>query len=238
MADPSLFEQFMQSRTMKTPAFVFDRKQGFVPSGDSLRVVQELNRQSGKSYNLQPANSVMAVDGRPLWGTGGGVVFNTNPLERSTGYVDPLFGTAHTVAHEGAHAVFPSASKVQEINAFDSGLKSSWINPSDVPRDTGQRLRYVHETYGKPALTEESHAQGVASALLNKLQIPEESSISDFKHPHDYPLQTSFRGRDLYDQNSIGPYSPNEVKEYQTIHKGVPDFVNRIYNQGYNLIEQ
>lgn len=241
MTDASLFQAYMNSRGIKTPAFTYDVEKGFVPTEQTQKVVDLLKQASGKKFNLQPANSVMATEGSPIWGTGGGVVYNDSPGVRQTGYVDPLLSTTHTVAHEGSHAVFPSALKETTFklnDAFASGLNptSSLINPLSIPRDTGQRMRWVHETFGKPSLVEETHAQGVADAVLNKLGIPVEQSISQYKTSLDYPATYITKGIDTYAQNEIGPPSPYEKREAQRIFKASGPLMERVYQQGYNLI--
>lgn len=236
MADPSLFQNYMNSKRLKTPAFNYVPGKGFEPTEQSQKVVNLLNQVSGKNYNLQPANSVMAREGEPYWGTGGGVFYS----DQNTGYVDPLGGTVHTVAHEGAHAVFPSSlTQMQREFVKDyknPKFKNISINPLEVPRDSGQRLRYVHETITKPSLVEETRAQGIAEGVLNKLGIFSESSVPEYKTPLDYPTTFAPRGVNMYANTEIGPPSPNEMKELQAIRQGVGPLMERVFKQGYNLI--
>lgn len=240
MADPSLFEEFMKQRSLKTPAFNYVPGIGFQPTKQTQEVVNLLNQTSGKNFNLQPANSVMAIAGQPMWGTGAGVVFNRTPEERTTGYVDPLNATVHTVAHEGAHAVLPSSLKQSELQQWDTFRanppKNNTFNPLQIPKDTGQRLRWAHEVFGKPSLVEETHAQGVAKAALEKLGIPYEESAQSFTDPLDYPSTYVPKGIDMYVQAEIGPPSPYERREVDRIFKASPDLMNRVLQQGYNLI--
>jgi hypothetical protein len=236
MADPSLFQAYMNNRGLKTPAFVYDAESGFKPSEQTQKVVDLLNQASGKKFNLQPANSVMAVEGTPMWGTGAGVVYGETS---GTGYVDPLRGTTHTVAHEGAHSVFPSQlKKLEAAQAFQPGRVAPFaiMNPLSVPRETGQRLRYVHEAFGKPALVEESHAQGVADAVLNKLGLPVEQSVPEYKTSLDYPSTFVSKGIDMYTHNEFGPLSPAERKEIKTIFGASGPLMERVYKQGYSVI--
>lgn len=239
MADPALFEEYMNSRSLKTPAFNFVPGTGFQPTEQTQQVVNLLNQTSGKEFNLQPANSVMAIEGQPMWGTGGGVVFN-EPGARNTGYVDPLGATVHTVAHEGAHAVLPSSLQRHNLQAADAFATNrnqfKGIIPGLIPRDTGQRLRWAHETFGKPALVEETHAQGVAKSALEKLGIPYEESGSAFQTPLDYPSTYVPRGFEMYVENEVGPLSPYEIREGQRIFKAAPDLMDRVFQQGYSLI--
>lgn len=239
MADPSLFQAYMNSRNLKTPAFNFVPGIGFEPSQQTRSVVDLLNKTSGKNFNLQPANSVMALEGKPMWGTGGGVVFNDNPQERTTGFVDPLKGTVHTVAHEGAHAVLPSALKQNQIKNADVFLNNPnafiEFSPLSIPRDNGQRLRWAHETFGKPSIVEEAHAQGVAEGILNKLNIPSESSIPEYTSPLDYPATYVTSGINRYANAEMGPWSPNETREVDRIFNAADPLLKRVFQQGYSL---
>jgi hypothetical protein len=237
MADPSLFQEYMNSRKLKTPAFNYVPGKGFEPTEQSQKVIELLNQASGKQYNLRPFNSVMARDGEPYWGTGGGVAYSDQP---GVGYVDPLGGTVHTVAHEGAHVVFPSDLRQGRLKIeqdFNNPKHQSVnINPLNVPRDTGQRLRYVHEIITKPSLVEETRAQGVAEGVLNKLGIFSESSVPEYKTPLDYPATFATKGVNMYANTEIGPPSPGEMKEVQTIRRGVGPLMERVFKQGYSLI--
>lgn len=227
MADPSLFQAYMNSRGLKTPAFNFVPGIGFQPTEQTNQIVNAFKQKTGTQYSIEPANSVMAIDGEPMWGTGGGVVYDNN---RSTGFVDPLQGTAHVVAHESAHSLFPSNLREFQRGKINSGAQ--FIDPLSVPRDTGQRLRYVHETLAKPILEEEARAQGVAYGLLNKLGIPSEES---WETPIDYPRTYLEKGLGKYTDVEIGPPSPGERKEAQAILKGIDPYLQRIFNQGYQV---
>ena len=225
MADPSLFQDYMNSRTLKTPAFTYEPGVGFKPTEQSQQIVDLLQNKSGKKFNLQPANSVMAIEGKPMWGSGGGVVWNNTP---SVGIVDPLQGTAHVVAHEGGHAVFPS-----KLKQFSQSSGFAAINPLDIPRDTGQRLRYVHETFSKPKLEEEARAQGIAYGTLSRLGIPIEET---YETPIDYPRTYLEKGLGVYGNTEMGPPTPQEIKESRTILKGVDPYLKRIFEQGQQIM--
>ena len=235
MADPSLFQAYMNSRGLKTPAFNFVPGIGFQPTEQTSQIVNAFKEKTGKQYSVEPANSVMAIEGSPMWGSGGGVVFNDN---LSTGFVDPLQGTAHVVAHESAHSLFPSnlmeitrgKVKTDGTNTFLTGNQN--INPLNVPRDTGQRLRYVHEIFAKPKLEEEARAQGVAYGLLNKLGIPSEET---WQSPLDYPKTYLKEGLGKYVNTEIGPPSTAERKEADAIIRGVDPYLQRVFNQGYRV---
>jgi hypothetical protein len=225
MADPSLFQNYMNSRTFQAPAFTYEPGVGFKPTEQSQQIVDLLQNKSGKKFNLQPANSVMAIEGSPMWGTGGGVVWNDSP---STGIVDPLQGTAHVVAHEGGHAVFPS-----KLKKFSQSPGFGSTNPLSVPRETGQRMRYVHEIFSKPKLEEEARAQGIAYGTLKQLGIPSEEV---YETPIDYPRSYLSEGLGLYGKTEIGPPTMQETKEKDAILKGTEAFLQRIFKQGQQLM--
>lgn len=227
MADPSLFQAYMNSRSLKTPAFNFVPNVGFQPTEQTNRIVDAFKQRSGKQYSVEPANSVMAIGGEPMWGTGGGVVWDNN---KNVGLVDPLLGTAHVVAHESAHSLFPSNLRELQKGKINSGAQ--FIDPLSVPRDTGQRLRYVHETLAKPILEEEARAQGVSYGLLNKLGIPSEET---WETPIDYPRTYLKEGLGKYTDTEIGPPSPGERKEAQAILRGIDPYLQRMFNQGYQV---
>jgi hypothetical protein len=161
-----------------------------------------------------------------MWGTGGGVVWDDN---KSTGFVDPLEGNVHVVAHEGGHSVFPS-----KLREFSKTPSFAQINPLAVPKDSGQRLRYVHETFAKPTIEEEARAQGIAYGVLGKLGLDNNETYAT---PLDYPRTYLDQGLGLYKKTEIGPPSPQETKEAHAILKGVDPFMQRIFMQGKSLIQ-
>ena len=228
MVDPSLFQAYMNSRSLKTPAFTFEPGVGFKPTEQTNQIVNALKTKTGKDFFIEPANSVMAVESKPMWGSGGGVVFDDN---RSTGFVDPLRGTAHVVAHESAHALFPS--NLMEFRRTNPSQYTT-IDPLSIPRDTGQRMRYIHENFAKPKLEEEARAQGIAYGLLNTLNIPSEET---WQTPIDYPRSYLQQGIGKYADVEIGPPSPGEMKEAQTIMKGINPYLQRMFNQGYQVFQ-
>lgn len=226
MADPSLFETYFNERRLNNPAFNYEKGKGFVPSESTNQIVNKFKEITGKTLDIRPANSVMANQGIPFWGSGGGVA----PWdEKNVGYVDPLMGNAHVVAHEGAHALLPSPAK--QRGALQSMFS---MNPMDVSRDTGQRLRYIHESLAKPQMEEEANAQGVAYGLLNKLGIPNEES---WENPTAYPKTFLEKGAGLYGKTERGPHSPGELKELNTIMRSADPFLQRMFQRGYNLIK-
>ncbi len=225
MADSSLFQEYINKRAIGQPAFNFDPRRGFIPTENTQKIVDLFKQKSGKNINIEPANSVMAIEGEPIWGGGGGVVFYDNP---SIGIVDPLKGTTHVVAHEAGHAAFPSLIKQQKL----AGKLQNQFNPLAIPRETGQRMRYVHETFAKPTMAEEASAQGLAYGALNALGIPVKEEWST---PTEYPASFLDQGIGKYMNTEIGPPTSAERKELQTILRSTDPFLQRVFKQNYNV---
>ena len=108
------------------------------------------------------------------------------------------------------------------------------FNPLEIPRESGQRLRYVHETLAKPSMEEEASAQGIAYGVLNKLGIP---SNETWQTPIDYPKTYLRQGLGTYLKTEIGPPSPEEQKEIETILNSTDPFLQRVFQRGYNLVK-
>ena len=226
MADPSLFQTYFNQRKLNAPAFNYDKDKGFIPTENTNKIVDTFRSLTGKGLDIRPANSVMAQGGKPIWGSGGGEAV----LGAGIGYVDPLMGNTHVVAHEGAHALMPSP-----LFLFSRSNRPT-IDPLSVPRDTGQRMRYVHETLSKPIMEEEANAQGIAYGVLNKIGIPSQGQET-WKSPLDYPRTYLDEGIGAYTRTEIGPPSPEEQKEMQTILDSTDPFLQRIYQRGYNQVK-
>lgn len=217
----------MSKRNVVSPAFQLG-KSDFELTPDAKRVVDYMQQRTGKSYAPKAANSVMAQDGKPVWGSGGGFA----EFGSGESYVDPFQGSTAVVAHEGGHALAPT-SMVTTQRAF-------W-DPRSVPRDTGARMRLVHETAAKPLLIEESHAQGVAAGVMDALGLPSlrQQSIEDdgksswMGGPMDYPSTYHDRGLGLYGQREVGPMSPAERQEGRRILRGSNAAMDRTYREGY-----
>ena len=230
MADPALFQTYFNQRKLNAPAFNYDKDKGFIPTENTNKIVDTFRSLTGKGLDIRPANSVMALEGKPLWGTGGGFVDEVNS---GIGFVDPLMGNAHVVAHEGAHALMGSPLRLSsDKNWTTIGRKP--FNPLEIPRESGQRLRYVHETLAKPSMEEEASAQGIAYGVLNKLGIP---SNETWQTPIDYPKTYLRQGLGTYLKTEIGPPSPEEQKEIETILNSTDPFLQRVFQRGYNLVK-
>ena len=226
MADPSLFEAYFNQRKLNNPAFNYERGKGFVPSEDTKQIVNKFKEVTGKDLDIRPANSVMAQDGKPIWGTGHGEADAGSGI----GYVDPLMSNALVVAHEGAHAVMPSP-----LERFYRNNQPT-IDPTNVPRDTGQRLRYVHETIAKPVMEEEANAEGIAYGVLDKIGISPQS-LQSWPSPTAYPKTYLGKGLGLYTKTEIGPPTLAERKEEQAILRSTDPFLQRMFQRGYNLVK-
>jgi hypothetical protein len=229
VADPSLFQTYFNQRKLNAPAFNYDKDKGFIPTENTNKIVDTFRSLTGKGLDIRPANSVMAQGGKPIWGSGGGEAV----LGAGIGYVDPLMGNTHVVAHEGAHALMPSPLALfSNKNSTTIGRKP--FNPLEIPRESGQRLRYVHETLAKPSMEEEASAQGIAYGVLNKLGIP---SNETWQTPIDYPKTYLRQGLGTYLKTEIGPPSPEEQKEIETILNSTDPFLQRVFQKGYNLVK-
>jgi hypothetical protein len=106
----------------------------------------------------------MAQGGKPIWGSGGGEAV----LGAGVGYVDPLMGNAHVVAHEGAHALMPSPL------ALFSRSNQPKIDPLSCFSWHKQDVTYVlHAELSKPTMNEDSYcARDCYMAYSIKLEYP------------------------------------------------------------------
>lgn len=221
--------QARASEKVSSPAFEYVEGRGFVPSEDAQKVVEYLRGRSGRSLVAQPANAVQALDGVPMWGSGAGFA----NIGSGVATVDPIRGSTFTLAHEGGHALSPSA--LRESMARREASKE--IDPIHVPRDSGARLRYVHEMLAKPTMVEEARAQGIARGVIEALALPEDSL--DWKEDPSlankdlsYPASYMERGAGLYRKTEIGPPSPGERREMDAIYRAVPEALRREYESG------
>ena len=226
MADPALFQAYFNQRKLNAPAFNYDKDKGFIPTENTNKIIDTFKSLTGKGLDIRPANSVMAQGGKPIWGSGGGEAV----LGKGIGYVDPLMGNAHVVAHEGAHALMPSPL------ALFSRANQPTIDPLSVSRNTGQRMRYVHEILSKPTMEEEATAQGIAYGVLNKIGIPTQGQET-WESPLDYPKTYLDNGIGAYTRTEIGPPTPQETQELETILRSTGPFLQKTFQKGYNLVK-
>lgn len=226
--DPGI-RRYMGSRQLASPAFQYGA-QGFELTPDARRVVSHVEQRAGRRYTPLPANSVMADNGQPIWGAGGGFAEPGSGVS----YVDPFEGTTAVVAHEAGHAVVPTKL------ILDSARRE-WINPRTAPRDTGARMRLVHEQYAKPVVLEEAAAQGVAAGTLDALGLPGirvQQAVDDGKsriqrNPLEYPGSYMNEGIGLYGRTEVGPPSMGEKQEAGRIFRGIDAAMDRAYRDGY-----
>lgn len=197
----------------------FEYKDGrLVPSASSARVLEAFSGGSNKPLSLVPAASVEASGGVGIWGTGGGYFDPTRP-DRIV--ADPM-GPVSTVAHESAHALHMTPAAKSNV--------SRAVDPLQVDRDSGARLRYIHNGYSVTA-GEEANAQGMAKAAMDKLGLP--FNDLGWGDARNYPASYMTKGMDIYENVERGPASPGEVEESRRIVRGMGPYINRMYQQGY-----
>ena len=95
----------MAGNILRNKAFEFQNGK-LVPTANTERLTQA-GREWNPELEVVPYNSVQAMGGQPMWGSGGGhynFVDDPNKV-----YVDPIAGDTHVVAHEIGHAVAPAA---------------------------------------------------------------------------------------------------------------------------------
>jgi len=194
-----------------------------------------IKEKFGRESLVRPANYVDAIDGNPVMGTGGGV----NWSDTGQTIVDPMEGTVHTIAHEAAHELAPSSLSDYTRKKFagsNFGSFPALMNPLDVPRDTGARMRYVHELFAKQPLVEEARAQGIAYGLLDQLGIPyKEGEYGN--NPLNYPATFLKKGIGNYSNVEVGPPTKAERDEAETILDSTYPLLRREYNRGYDYVQ-
>ena len=131
------------------------------PSDSTMRALDTISGVSGKTSRV-----VMNPELRGT-GTGGYVRFDT-PEE----VVLNPDTSAFVAAHEGMHSQMPTKLAQKEINNslnYGSGYAPTDMNPMDVPREGGNRLRYRQEMEVTPVMLEEASAQGGATGVMQKM---------------------------------------------------------------------
>jgi len=207
----------------------------YEPTEEALRVLDLIKQKFGRESSVRPANYVDAIKGNPVMGTGGGV----NWSDTGQTIVDPMKGTVHTIAHEAAHELAPSSLSnytQEKLVGSKFGSFPALMNPYDVPRDTGARVRYIHELNAKQPLVEEARAQGIAYGLLDELGIPYKEGAYG-NNPLNYPASYLDKGIGSYANFEVGPPSKAERDEVNTILNSTDPLLRREYNRGYNFIQ-
>lgn len=137
-------------------------------SDSSMRALDTISGVSGKTSNvrMEPA----------LYGTGtGGYVAFDKPEE----VVLNPDTSAFVTAHEGMHSqMMTKLAKEQVKNRLNYGSDYSPtdMNPMDVPRESGNRLRYRQEKEVSPVMLEEASAQGGATGVMQKMGLKNQDS--------------------------------------------------------------
>ena len=216
----------------------------WLPTEDTTRIKNLAAELSGQDVNVRPAYSVeMSGFGRPMWGTGSGF------YDPSTGQtvVDPIKGRTHVIAHEIGHSNFPSALAQDvdkkgtfglSVNPFNRKLAGNWVmHPNLVPRDTGARARYLHESINKPRIVEEAHAQGIANGLLNRLGIKGDDP-NPLTYPGEYGIGGKYDGLIWHTQPGglIDANLPGSWEEWNTQTRSLNPLMQRVYKNAYNKI--
>lgn len=220
---------------MRSPAFERDGANGWRPTADTERVLTELGRVGGgKPFTVRAANSVEAMDGQPLWGTGFAFVPHKDGQMGQEGLVDPLLGNTNTVAHEGAHAV--ASTPISQDSIAHRLHAPVW--PKQVPRDSGARLRYFYNVQAAPVVAEEAHANGVADGITDRLGLPR--NALDASDSLAYPTGYARKAIDDYRSDpqvfgTVGPSSPGELEEMRAIGRSSHASAERQYAGGYQL---
>lgn len=217
----SLLKSGMSNRSIGAPAFEYG-EMGFVPSPGARQVLDLFNRQRQVPLTIKPAASVEAFNGQGMWGTGGGYV---RADDRGTVVVDPIAAQTSTVAHEAAHATFPTAALEASVE------RKQGIDPLGIPRAQGARLRYIHNTMASPVVGEEAHAQGVANAVMDKVGTPFDTL--GWPDARAYPASYVTKGLDAYADAEMGPMSPAENSEAKRIMRASGPYIDRMYGAGY-----
>ena len=232
----------MAGQRLQNPAFV--RQNGsWEQSKNTEKIMDELEGYN-PDIELRPYNSVEAMGGEPMWGSGGGHYnFAENP---NVIYVDPVAGDTHVVAHEGGHAVASS-----DFNAFtgrgrfgDVEKSDQWIHssnphhPYNAPERSGARVRAAHEMFTKPTMIEEASAQGFAMGLQQKLDIPYTNTA--YKHPYDYPHSFGNRTQPMYEFNETqgSELNQSEKEEFERLRRSAIPAIDREYKLGFQRAMQ
>ena len=225
-------------RTLKNGAFTFvDGK--MIPTTNTTRIMDE-GRKWNPELRVQPYNSVEAMGGVPMWGSGGGHYnFAEDP---NVIYVDPIAGDTHVVAHEVGHAVAPSALQVHrgggprgDINKFEKNYNPevNMQHPNHAPPRSGAKVRAVYEHVGKPTMIEEASAQGFGIGLQHKLGIPFTNDA--YEHVYDYPASSLQQAKGAYGafETKGQPLNASELAEWDVIEKSHGSAIEREYMEAY-----
>lgn len=248
MTTPDLFGQILERQGPAQPAFNYNQDTfTFTPTDTTNRIVDFLEEKSGKDIDIQPANSVMAIGGEPIWGSGHGEAFPATKLTAGFAVVDP-WAPPHVVAHEGGHLGFFSDIRNQDRNTmfkeyqsplYDSSIPvlNKFDRYNELDRENGNRYQSFLNDYWKPTIAEESQAQGIAYETLGKLGIFRELNDSGMFDPKAYPKQKFYDSIEAYkDFRGQGPTSPAEGKAMGDRYLGTQSLIDRYFDKGRLLV--
>ena len=142
----------------------FEKDGSLTPT--AIDVLDTVGAVSGKT-------STVHLTPKDTWGGGlGGYVDHRTPEKI---FLDPVNGNAHVLAHEAIHSQLGTdVGEAQMRNRINYGMDfnpNTDIDPGLVPRESGNRLRYLHEKIAAPTMLEEAAAQGGARGVMDKLGI-------------------------------------------------------------------
>jgi len=138
------------------------------PSEASKTAMEIISNLSGKESTIVRDESLVGT------GTGGFVSFT----EPEKVVLNPTT-SAFVTAHEGMHSqMMTDAAKQQVKNRvnYGSDYAPTDMDPMDVPRETGNRLRYRHEKEVWPVMGEEGSANGGATGVMEKMGLKNQDS--------------------------------------------------------------
>ena len=222
------------------------------------KVLGIIKNSGASDFKIDAAPSpLLNSQGQPFWGSGGGV-----HMHDGTGtFVDPIYGSVSTAAHEAGHAGFMTkmGKEVMEEGPFRERIKVAMT----APKRTGNALRAAYEAISKPVMLEEANAQGVAAGAMNKagfklnnngwekVKMQDSGLAEDVPAALAYPGQYRFGGMfdnvapayssDTFNDGagrfSIEPASDDEKSAYAKIQRSHIPAMKRQFEAGYNLIK-
>ena len=200
-----------------------DKLASFAENGELTGTAQDVLDAVGE---LSGKTSTVHLTPEETWGTGlGGYVDHSTPEKI---YLDPENGNAHVLAHEAIHSQLGTAVGASQMhNLLNYGMDfnpNTDMDPTLVPRENGNRLRYLHEKIAAPTMLEEAAAQGGARGVMDKLGIKDadrgfrvrgsEGPIGDIVHRNSdgsvdqlaYPLMYRDKAVDDYTKMHGGTF--------------------------------
>jgi hypothetical protein len=220
------------------PAF---KREGtaFVPTEEMNNVINLMQSKTNNPIKVQPAPSVITgVDGRGMWGSGGGV--NIGGVGGTT-YVDPVGGDVTVAAHEAAHQAFPSSLATNPYAEQKRFELFTAMTPEMV--DSGAAMRAGYENIGKRSLIEEANAQGVAYEAMT--QAGYEPSTNGWATMLSYPAEYRFGGRydtaapaykQGFNKPGLATLMPGELAELNRMDRSFTPAMERQFGYGRSML--